>query len=400
MSSSNLCPPTQPPSQPLTQSNINTPSSNYFELESQFILRMPLVKGENGIKKVHPAAKALREALVTRLAKPATDSVTGSGDEPIAEDNLKERLFIELNTDTRKGRIKFDDEIFEARLVDLPCIIESLKTTDKKMFYKAADICQMLVCRTQDDPWNSSDEEMLSKNANDNKKKPGKKDSDKNNALNKYKWPHGIAAPLKNVRRKRFRKMAKKKIIDYAEIEKEVKQLFRADRDAFKVDYEVILVEGELEDEENGEGKSMGRNNSLNNEDDESNIEEIAGLSDGNSCMDSVLDADSSKLMKPSGIKRSVKALNVDESNMSFIEDDSMMAATTPIGGKSKTANETDAEDGETMNLNNNQFDDNSNSNMPGKYFWFDKKTISFHWVEILILQAKEFLGYLQYSLA
>lgn len=200
-----------------------------------------------------------------------------------------------------------------------------------------------------------------------NKKKITKKDSDKNNALSKYKWPHGIAPPLKNVRRKRFRKMAKKKIIDYAEIETEVKHLFRADRDAYKVDYEVILVEGELEDDENADEKNIDRNNSLNNEDDESNIDEIAGLSDGNSCMDSVLDADSSKLMKPSGMKRGVKALNVDESNVSFIEDDSMTAAPTPIGRKSKAVNETDAEDGGTTNLNNNQFDENSNSNMPGK---------------------------------
>ncbi len=362
MSSSNLFPPSQPPSQSNNQLNINTQSSNSFEIESQFILRMPLVKGENGIKKVHPAAKALREALAARLATKISEELTSE------TDSLKERLFVELNTETRKGRIKFDDEIFEARLVDLPCIVESLKTIDKKIFYKTADICQMLVCRTQDDPWNSSDEEIPKNDEIDsNKKKITKKDSDKNNALSKYKWPHGIAPPLKNVRRKRFRKMAKKKIIDYAEIETEVKHLFRADRDAYKVDYEVILVEGELEDDENADEKNIDRNNSLNNEDDESNIDEIAGLSDGNSCMDSVLDADSSKLMKPSGMKRGVKALNVDESNMSFIEDDSMTAAPTPIGRKSKAVNETDAEDGETTNLNNNQFDENSNSNMPGK---------------------------------
>jgi len=30
-----------------------------------------------------------------------------------------------------------------AKLVDLPCIIESLKTIDKKTFYKTADICQV-----------------------------------------------------------------------------------------------------------------------------------------------------------------------------------------------------------------------------------------------------------------
>lgn len=221
--------------------SINTPSipnSNHFELENQFILRMPLVRDENGNVQPHPKTNALREALVSKYNKIAELSQ----DELQPADDIKERLFVELNTETRKGRIKFDDEIFEARLVDLPCIIESLKTTDKKMFYKTADICQMLVCKTQDDPWNSSDEE-----SNKAKQKISKKkDSDKNahnHHLMKYKWPHGIAPPLKNVRRKRFRKVAKKKIVDYAEIEKEVKQIFRADRDAAKIDYEVILVE-------------------------------------------------------------------------------------------------------------------------------------------------------------
>ena len=219
--------------------NPNIPSSNHFELENQFILRMPLVKDENGNVKPHPKTAALREALASKFAKIAELNQ----DEIPPVDDIKERLFVELNSDSRKGRIKFDDEIFEARLVDLPCIIESLKTTDKKMFYKTADICQMLVCKTQDDPWNSSDEELnkSKKTTTTNKKK----ESDKNahNHLMKYKWPHGIAPPLKNVRRKRFRKVAKKKIVDYAEIEKEVKQIFRADRDASKIDYEVILVE-------------------------------------------------------------------------------------------------------------------------------------------------------------
>ncbi len=102
------------------------------------------------------------------------------------------------------------------------------------MFYKTADICQMLVCRTQDDPWNSSEDELTKA-----KKNPANKTTKKDQKNDKYKWPHGLAPPLKNVRRKRFRKVAKKKMIDYAEIETEVKQIFRADREAYKIDYEV-----------------------------------------------------------------------------------------------------------------------------------------------------------------
>jgi transcription initiation factor TFIID subunit 7 len=31
--------------------------------------------------------------------------------------------------------------------VDLPTIIESQKTIDRKTFYKTADICQLLICK-------------------------------------------------------------------------------------------------------------------------------------------------------------------------------------------------------------------------------------------------------------
>ncbi len=61
-----------------------------------------------------------------------------SGDEKI-----RERLFIDLNPETRRGRIKFDDIIFKATLYDLPCIAESYKTFDRKTLYKIADVAQV-----------------------------------------------------------------------------------------------------------------------------------------------------------------------------------------------------------------------------------------------------------------
>ena len=172
-----------------------TNSTNYFELENQFILRLPTFK-ENGLVKPHPASLKLREALAKKNVsiEQTTDGVVVSG-EPV--DTLKDRLFIELNTETRKGRVKFDEEIFDARLVDLPCIIESLKTVDKKMFYKIADICQMLICKTKEDPWHTSDEEDALKKKDSKGKKPSDVVDKNTNLLKKYQWPHGIAPPLK-----------------------------------------------------------------------------------------------------------------------------------------------------------------------------------------------------------
>ena len=72
------------------------------------------------------------------------------------------------------------------------------------------------------------------------------------------------------MRRKRFRKAAKKKIIDYAEIEKEVKQLFRADREADQISFEIEYVEktDTEEEEENLMRKINEENNEDNNKDD------------------------------------------------------------------------------------------------------------------------------------
>ena len=72
-----------------------------------------------------------------------------------------------------------------------------------------------------------------------NEKKKKEKDKEK-----KYQWPHGcrekffrrndligkgilVTPPLKNVRKRRFRKVARQKTQDHDEIEKEVRRLFR-----------------------------------------------------------------------------------------------------------------------------------------------------------------------------
>ena len=141
------------------------------ELENQFILRVP-----------QAYASALRHA--------------------IQNGSLKDRLSIEFQADYRHATVRFDGAALSAKLVDLPCIIESHKTVDNKSFYKTADICQMLVCSEDD---STRDDEEISP----------KKES------KKFVWNHGITGPLKNVRKRRFRKTAKKKLVESPEIEKE-----------------------------------------------------------------------------------------------------------------------------------------------------------------------------------
>ncbi|CAG5121359.1 unnamed protein product [Candidula unifasciata] len=167
-----------------------------FDLEQQFILRLP-----------QEAAAQLHEDLKE------TSNV-----------QLKDKLSIELDPNMRHGYVRYGGDIYYAKLVDLPSVIESLKTVDKKTFYKTADISQMLYCKSEED-W--------IKDENDS---PRKKDKDK-----KYAWNHGITPSLKNVRKRRFRKTLKKKYMDQPEVEKEVRRLFRYDSDAIDVKFEIIV---------------------------------------------------------------------------------------------------------------------------------------------------------------
>ncbi|XP_033119916.1 transcription initiation factor TFIID subunit 7-like [Anneissia japonica] len=146
----------------------------------------------------------------------------------VGNTSVKDKISIEFYGDGRHGTVRFDKEAFAAKLVDIPTILESYKTVDKKTVFKTADICQMLVCSNEGDDSGSGREEKPSPHKN-----TGKVDK-------KFLWNHGLTPPLKNVRKRRFRKTAKKKYIESPDIEKEVKRLLRMDSTAIKVRWEVL----------------------------------------------------------------------------------------------------------------------------------------------------------------
>lgn len=128
----------------------------------------------------------------------------------------------------RHGEVRVDHWLLTAKVVDLPTIVESLKTIDGKGFYKTADICQMLLCKEEDD-------QVVDEDVHQKVKK-----KDPNKVEKKYLWPHGITPPTKNVRKRRFRKTLKKKYVEAPEIEKEVKRLLRIDNDAVSYNNELF----------------------------------------------------------------------------------------------------------------------------------------------------------------
>lgn len=156
--------------------------------------------------------------------------------------NAKDRLSIELHPDGRHGIVRVDRVPLAAKLVDIPCTMECLKTIDKKTFYKTADICQMLVCTLDGDLYPPLEEPTGVSDPKASKKKD--RDREK-----KFIWNHGITLPLKNVRKRRFRKTAKKKYIESPDVEKEVKRLLSTDAEAVSVRWEVIAEDESKENE-------------------------------------------------------------------------------------------------------------------------------------------------------
>ncbi|GFT36109.1 transcription initiation factor TFIID subunit 7 [Nephila pilipes] len=204
----------------MIEDNRKTGNDQPFELESQFVLRLPPT----------PSA-ALRAAVRSGVM------------------NLEDRLSIQLENDMRHATVQFDKWTLPAKLYDLPTIIESCKTLDRKIFYKTADICQIMIAQEGDAA--KSDEEVS----------PKKKDKD--NKDKRYMLPHGITAPLKNVRKRRFRKTLKKKYVDLPDVEKEVKRLLRTDTEALSVRYEVVNAEDEKAESKNNEREFEGESLSL-----------------------------------------------------------------------------------------------------------------------------------------
>jgi len=114
--------------------------------------------------------------------------------------------------DNRRATIIISGRAYGARLVDLPTIIESQKTFDKKQFHKIADISQMLIV-THELRGDELERWKLGIGV------------PTDHALTNF--PHGLSAPMQHVRTRGFRKRISKRSIE--DVEKQVKKLLDAD---------------------------------------------------------------------------------------------------------------------------------------------------------------------------
>ncbi|OQU94077.1 TAFII55 protein conserved domain-containing protein [Cladophialophora immunda] len=153
-----------------------------------------------------------------------------------------------LDTLGRRGILQIKDHKYATSLVDLPCIVEGMKSWDKKGWIKSIDICQMLLvlgrCNNEEEARNY----------------PLPEDVDPKT----YQYAHGLTAPMKWVRKRRFARTKRARVDDIEAVERRVHALLEADKAALSSKYQLLdhdprLDEQgystELEEDEDAEGE-------------------------------------------------------------------------------------------------------------------------------------------------
>lgn len=142
----------------------------------------------------------------------------------------------------RRAMVTIQGRHYAASMVELPNIIESMKSWNKKDWVKTADVCQMLLVlgRVQ------SEEEA--------KKYPRPAYVEENS----HRYPHGLTPPMRWVRKRRFR--PRKSYLDVERAEAEMNALLEADDNAESTKYDLV---------EEGAESSEGESGSEDDEDEE-----------------------------------------------------------------------------------------------------------------------------------
>lgn len=96
------------------------------------------------------------DQLILRLAPPLVEHVrfalSSNRRKDAAGDGNKPSIFRMEPIDDRNATFFVNDKPYPASIVDLPALVETHKTADKRTFYKSGDVHQMLIVRMPDDP--------------------------------------------------------------------------------------------------------------------------------------------------------------------------------------------------------------------------------------------------------
>ncbi|RMZ89021.1 hypothetical protein DV736_g3755, partial [Chaetothyriales sp. CBS 134916] len=142
-----------------------------------------------------------------------------------------------LDTHGRRGVLQVRDHKYATTMVDLPCLIEGIKSWDKKAWIKSIDICQMVLvlgpCRNDDEARNFPLPEGVDTKT--------------------YAYAHGITPPMWSVRKRRYDKTKRARVDDIEAVERKVNALLNDDARAVDSSWEI--VEGDPDEMERSDGE-------------------------------------------------------------------------------------------------------------------------------------------------
>lgn len=195
-------------------------------IEEEFILRMA----------PGPDCDYLRQAVQERRFGPKSE---GGAD-------VRMRF---LDSEGRRSVVTIQGRHYAATMVDLPCIIEAMKSWDRRGWWKTADICQMLLVLGRVDKEEDANHYPLPTADLDEKT---------------WQYAHGLTPPMHWVRRRRFRKRASKPAIE--EVEDKVEEHLRKDDECEESHYQMIDEDYlRLEQSRGASSEGQGSYNMLSN---------------------------------------------------------------------------------------------------------------------------------------
>ena len=169
-----------------------------------------------------------------------------------------------IRADARRAMLTIRGRHYAAALVDLPCVIEAMKSWEKKgSWMKSADVCQMLVVLGRIE----KEEEAMNYDLPTQKGELDEKT---------WAWAHGLTPPMRWVRKRRFRKRISVKTV--MEVESEVERLLRADEEAEgETTYEIIDEEKLRRQRDNEDIYDDGDQDAEGDEDEQGFIQTVEG---------------------------------------------------------------------------------------------------------------------------
>ncbi|KAF2030055.1 hypothetical protein EK21DRAFT_66531 [Setomelanomma holmii] len=252
-------------------------------IESQFILRM--IPG--------PDCDLLRKAIEE---KKIGQSVHQGGP------GVYFRFF---DREGRRAMVTIQGRNYAASMIELPTVIETMKSWNKKDWVKTADVCQMLLVlgrvQTEDEAKKYPRPSLVEPDS--------------------HRFPHGLTPPTRWVRKLRFR--PRKSYLDVERAEAQMNRLLNDDENAESTKYELVDSDHASSEEESDSGDEE--------EDDEDEMMRDVQQAEAETPMEEV-DADDLEAMLHEGLMEDDMEIQADEQTLGalFGGDNSGVELATP----------------------------------------------------------------------